>query len=157
FCIHREFQRATLRYAMLKGFTLWPFSVPRPELRSQLDLDFLVAEECASEARRILEGRGYHLRAISGCSWEFKKNEVLGTSLRHLYKDVPYRSVELHIASDVEARSSLLARAEMRSFRGIDIPVLSSADLFLGQGMHAFKHVCSEFSRTAHLIEFRRH
>src|SRR5215470_18557748 len=25
FCIHREFQRASLRYAMLKGFTLWPF------------------------------------------------------------------------------------------------------------------------------------
>jgi hypothetical protein len=23
--------------------------------------------------------------------------------------------------------------------------------------MHAFKHICSEFSRTAHLIEFRRH
>jgi hypothetical protein len=37
------------------------------------------------------------------------------------------------------------------------MPVLSAVDLFLGQGMHAFKHVCSEFSRTAHLLEFRRH
>ena len=157
FRIHREFQRAALRYAMLKGLTLWPSSVPRPELRSQLDLDFLVADECADEARRILESRGYHLRAISGRSWEFKKNETPGASLRYLYKDVPYRSVELHIESRVEARFPLLARAEMRSFRDVDIPVLSSVDLFLGQGMHAFKHVCSEFSRTAHLIEFRRH
>ena len=111
----------------------------------------------ADEARRILESRGYHLRAISGRSWEFKKNEMPGASLRYLYKDVPYRSVELHIESRVEARFPLLARAEMRSFRDVDIPVLSSVDLFLGQGMHAFKHVCSEFSRTAHLIEFRRH
>jgi Uncharacterised nucleotidyltransferase len=157
FRIHREFQRASLRYAMLKGLTLWPSSVPQPELRSQLDLDFLVADECADEARRILESRGYHLRAISGRSWEFKKNETPGASLRYLYKDVPYRSVELHIESRVEARFPLLARAEMRSFRDVDIPVLSSVDLFLGQGMHAFKHVCSEFSRTAHLIEFRRH
>jgi hypothetical protein len=35
--------------------------------------------------------------------------------------------------------------------------VLSPIDLFLGQGLHAYKHVCSEFSRTAHLLEFRRH
>jgi hypothetical protein len=155
--IHREFQRATLRYATLKGFSLWPCSVPRPELRSQLDLDFLVAEESAREARRILENRGYHLRAISGRSWEFKKNETPGTSLRDMYKDVPYRCVELHIEPSLDKDSSLLSRAEMRSFRDIDIPVLGSADLFLGQGMHAFRHICSEFSRTAHLIEFRRH
>jgi hypothetical protein len=37
------------------------------------------------------------------------------------------------------------------------MPVLSPVDLFLGQGMHVFKDVCSAFSRTAHLIEFRRH
>jgi hypothetical protein len=35
--------------------------------------------------------------------------------------------------------------------------VLSPVDLLLGQGMHAYKHICSEFSRTAHLLEFRRH
>jgi hypothetical protein len=155
--IHREFQRAALKYATLKGFSLWPSSIPRPELRSQLDLDFLVAEESAREARRILENRGYHLRAISGRSWEFKNDEMPGRSLKDLYKDVPYRSVELHIEAIGNRASSLLARAEMRDFRDISGPVLSSADLFLGQGMHAFKHVCSEFSRTAHLIEFRRH
>src|ERR1700735_4015957 len=44
----------------------------------------------------------------------------------------------------------------MHSFRVIPMPVLSPADQFLGQGMHAFKHICSEFSRTAHLLEFRR-
>ena len=37
------------------------------------------------------------------------------------------------------------------------MPVLSPVDLFLGQGLHLYKHLCSEFLRTAHVIEFRRH
>jgi hypothetical protein len=155
--IQREFQRAALRYATLKGFSLWPSSVPSPELRSQLDLDFLVAEESASEARSILERRGYHLRAISGRSWEFKNDEAPRRSLKDLYKDMPCRSVELHVEACLSKESSLLARAEMGRFRDIDMPILSPVDLFLGQGLHAFKHICSEFSRTAHLLEFRRH
>jgi len=155
--IHGEFQRAALRYATLKGFSLWPSSVPSPELRSQLDLDFLIAEESAQEARNILERRGYHLRAISGRSWEFKNDELPGRSLKDLYKDVPFRTVELHIEACVNKKSSLLARTETRHFRDIDMPVLPPVDLFLGQGMHAFKHTCSEFSRIAHLLEFRRH
>jgi hypothetical protein len=37
------------------------------------------------------------------------------------------------------------------------MPVLSPVDLFLGQGLHVYKHIASEFSRAAHLLEFRRH
>jgi Uncharacterised nucleotidyltransferase len=155
--IQRRFQAASLSYANLKGFSLCPSSVPRPELRSQLDLDFLVAERSAPDARKILEERGYRLHAISGRSWEFKANQAYGISLKDLYKDVPLSSVELHLEADGPERTSLLARAEMQPFRGIDMPVLSAVDLFLGQGLHFYKHVCSEFSRTAHLIEFRRH
>ena len=55
--IHISFQNAGLSYATLKGFSLWPVSVPRLEQRSQLDLDFLVAEQSAPDARRILEAR----------------------------------------------------------------------------------------------------
>jgi hypothetical protein len=65
--------------------------------------------------------------------------------------------VELHIEDGTDGGASLLTRAEILHFRDIDLPVLSPVDLFLGQGLHAFKHVCSEFSRTAHLLEFRRH
>jgi Uncharacterised nucleotidyltransferase len=155
--IQKGFQEARLSYAILKGLSLWPSSVPRPELRSQFDLDFLVAEESAPQARRILEQKGYRLYVISGRSWEFKFNEKPGISLKDLYKALPSHAVELHIESTVPFRSSPLERAEKRDLYGCPMPVLSPIDLFLGQGLHAYKHVCSEFSRIAHLLEFRRH
>lgn len=155
--IHREFQNAGLRYAMLKGFSLWPCSVPKLNLRSQLDLDFLTAPECAPEARRILEGRGYRLQAISGRSWEFKTADVPSRLLKDLYKAVGYRCVELHLDTSAQSLASPLARVETREFYGASLPVLSAADLFLGQGLHLYKHVRSEFLRAAHVIEFRRH
>ena len=156
--IEQEFQKTGLGYATLKGFSFCPSSVPRAELRHQFDLDFLVTEQSASQARQILERRAYRLLyAISGRSWEFKINETPGISVKDLYKDLPGRSVELHIEAKIQGRSSLLERLEMRDFHGIHMPVLSPVDLFLGQGMHVYKHVCGEFSRTAHLLEFYRH
>jgi hypothetical protein len=154
--IQEEFQGAGLLYATLKGFSLCPEPVLKAELRHQFDLDFLVAEESASEARRILERRGYRLYAISGKSWEFKINERPVFALRDLYKDSPGRAVELHIEAQ-SAGPRLLGRIERRDFHGIRMPVLSPVDLFLGQGLHVYKHVYSEFSRAAHLLEFRRH
>jgi Uncharacterised nucleotidyltransferase len=155
--IQQEFQEARLLYATLKGFSLFPSSGPKPELRHQFDLDFLVAEESAAEAQHILELRGYRLYAISGRSWEFKINERPVLSLDDLYKDSPGRCVELHVDANAPGRPSLLERIETRNFHGINMPVLSPVDLFLGQGLHAYKHVFGEFSRAAHLLEFRRH
>lgn len=155
--IQQEFQTSRLSYANLKGLSLWPSSVPRPELRSQFDLDFLLAEDSAQEARRILERRGYRLYVASGRSWEFKRNEKPGISLKDLYKALPSHTVELHIESTGPDRFSSLERVERRELHGYMMPVLSPVDLFLGQGLHAYKHVCSEFSRVAHLLEFRRH
>jgi len=155
--IQREFQEARLCYAKLKGLSLWPIAVPKMELRSQFDLDFLVAEEGAAEARRILERRGYRLYASNGRSWEYKINNTPGFALEDLYRDLPYRSVELHVESPAPGRPSLLERREWRELCGIAMPVLSPVDLFLGHAIHAYKNVCSEFSRAAHLLEFRRH
>jgi hypothetical protein len=155
--IQREFQGANLSYAMLKGFSFWPHSVPKLQLRSQLDLDFLVAENSISQAREMLERRGYRLHVISGRSWEFKTDHIPEASLKQLYKNVPHRCVELHVEVNTDSASSLLARTVKRRFHGICMPALSPADLLLGQGLHLFKHLCSDFSRAAHLLEFRRH
>jgi hypothetical protein len=151
------FQKAGLSYATLKGFSLWPVSVPMLELRSQLDLDFLVAEESAEGVQAILEGEGYRLSAISDRSWEFKTACGQSPSLKALYTAKPQRSVELHIERQSAAAPPLLSRTENRCFHGALMPVLSPVDLFLGQAMHVYKHLSSAFTRAAHLIEFRRH
>ena len=155
--IQQEFQRAGLSFAALKGLSLWPFAVPKPELRSQFDLDFLVAGRCALEARRILEQRGYRLYAISGRSWEFKLNERPGLTLKDLYKPMPSHAVELHLVPGAAAHSSPLDRVEFRPLFGMEMPVLAPVDLFLGQALHLCKHLCGEFSRASHMLEFRRH
>ena len=153
--IQREFQSAGLIYAALKGVSLCPHSVPRPELRHQFDLDFLVADESAVAAKDILVHKGYRLYATSGRSWEFKLNERPATSMRDFYKDQPGRAVEVHI--EQRGGPSVLDRVEMRPLFGLNMPVLSPIDMFLGQGLHVYKDVCSEFCRAAHLLEFRRH
>ena len=152
--ISRDFEAAGLACATLKGFSLGRFSVPRPELRSQLDLDFLIAERSAPEARRILESRGFRLSAIHGRSWEFAAHDTQPLSLRDLYKPVPHRYVELHVES---GPSPLLDRVEMRRFHDLVAPVLHPVDLFLGQGLHVYKHLLHEMGRASHVIEFRRH
>lgn len=154
--IQRAFQSAGLSFATLKGFSLGPPSVPRIELRSQLDLDFLVAEASAPEARTLIEARGFRLRAISGRSWEFAAHDEQPMSLRDLYRSTPHRFIELHIEA-AASRAPLLHRVEMRRLHGLTVPVLDSVDLFLGQGLHIFKHLSGEFTRGAHLLEFRRH
>lgn len=149
-----EFQRANISVAVLKGFSLLPSSVPVSELRHQLDLDFLVEENGALKARQILEQAGYRLYDASGRTWEFKKDETPRFSNKSMYKDVFGRTVELHIESSAE---SLLNRREYREIEGVIMPVLAPANLFLRQGMHVFKDVCSSFARASHLLEFYRH
>ena len=155
--IQQKFQAASLRYAALKGLSFWPNSVPKPELRSQFDMDFLVAEKDIQAARKALELEGYRLYATSGRSWEFKRNEFPGISRKQMYRDTGSWAVELHVESSEPSSSSQLERLEWLELGGFRMPVLSPIDLFLGQGVHAYKHICSEFSRAAHLLEFRRH
>jgi hypothetical protein len=67
------------------------------------------------------------------------------------------RSAELHIEAVCAGQPSILSRTQERFFHGVSMPVLSPIDLFLGQGLHLYKHICSQLLRTAHIIEFRRH
>ena len=63
--LNQSFQRAGLVYANLKGFTLSPESCPRPELRCQLDLDFLIDGTQLDLGQRILSKTGYELWAAT--------------------------------------------------------------------------------------------
>jgi hypothetical protein len=156
--IQREFQEAQVSYAVLKGFSLFPSSVPALELRHQFDLDFLVSQSTADRASHILENRGFVLYAANEKGWEYKRNVKSGIALKDIYKESLSLFVELHLeASNPGNPQLLLNRIDYKEFYGIRMPVLSPPDLFLGQAIHAYKHVSGEFSRVSHLLEFRRH
>jgi hypothetical protein len=154
--IQEALQSARLDYAVMKGASLVPFSVPQLELRHQFDLDFLMAEHHAEKARKILEEQGYRLFAISGRTWEFKKGETPHVSASDLYKDLPYRGVELHLES-TDGEHSRLSRVVMRNIGGINTPVLSKVDILIGQAKHLLKDLKGPFVRGSHLLELRRH
>ena len=155
--IQGNFQQAGISYAVLKGISLWPYAVPKPELRLQFDLDYLVAENDMGRARAILERSRYRLYAVSGRSWEFKKNERPGVSLKDIYKHFDSYGVELHSSAGKQGELGILDRVQWRDVNGMTMPVLHPVDLFLGHGLHTFKNVCGEYARASHFLEFRRH
>src|ERR1700721_1102610 len=64
--ISRQMRRQRVTFALLKGITLTPDSVPDSSLRWQVDLDFLVAASDATAARHVLVTFGYRLHAVCG-------------------------------------------------------------------------------------------
>lgn len=155
--IQREFQREDLCYAVMKGLSLWPNSVPRPELRLQFDLDYLVGDESLQKARDILVRSGYRPSASSEKCWKFVRNERWALTLKDVYRDTGSWAVELHDVAGGSGRTSPLLRLEWRELCGLSMPTLSPVDVFLRQGLHAYKDVCSQFFRLSLLIEFYRH
>src|SRR5208282_2099112 len=120
--IQVEFQRKGIRYAVQKGLSLWPNSVPRPELRLQFDLDYLVSPADVAKAQSILGQRGYRLYENAGREWAFKRNERPGFDRKDLYRDTGSFRVELH--TDVPTAAPRLDRIEWRELYGFTMPVL---------------------------------
>lgn len=160
--ISGAFRKNGLSFALLKGATLVPESVPDSALRSQWDLDFLVAEKDATAAQHVIRDFGYALDAVSGMTWEFRAGASGVPDIANIYKVRPYRALELHLLprSAENARGGhkdVLERAQLRCIRGATLPTLSPADLFIHQGLHLFKHLCGEYTRVSWVLEFWRH
>jgi hypothetical protein len=156
-----RFTRKNVEFALLKGISLCPDSVPNAALRCQMDLDMLVRESQADEARECLEAMGYELRVVSGLTREFKAGAGIA-EFKDLYRSRPQRSVDLHLlpfsnGGGAMQPEDLLSRAQRRSFNGLLLPVLSPEDIFIQQALHLFKHICSEHTRALWVLEFRQH
>jgi hypothetical protein len=160
--LNQSFQAAGLLYANLKGFTLSPESCPRPELRCQLDFDFLVDGTQLSLHRDLLSETGYELLVANPDVWEFKAGSSEMVSVKDHYKARPQRCVELHFASSVAPphlpfRDRRLERLGSHSWAGLTFPTLTPADQFIAQTLHVFKHLCSPCTRLSWLLEYQRH
>jgi hypothetical protein len=157
--INREFKRAGLLYANLKGFTLAPDAFAEAALRCQLDLDFLIAHHDVPRCQQILQRRGYLLTGTGDDVREFKADSGELPSLRDLYKAKPHRCVEIHFANSrgcgrIHLQDDRLLRLTSRRWRDLDLPVLSDCDKFIAQALHLFKHLKSEWTRAAWILEY---
>ena len=150
-----------IAFALLKGITLMPDSVPDCVLRWQIDLDFLVAACDATSARHVLMTFGYGLRAVCGNTLEFSAGQSSAPDLAKIYRVDSQRSLELHMLSTSANRKGLrrdrLSRAQPRVFGRAPIPTLAPADILVQQALHLFKHLCGEHTRASWVLEFRRH
>ncbi len=119
--ISRAMSRQRISFALLKGITLTPESVPDCALRWQIDLDFLVAARDATAARHVLMGFGYGLHAVCGNTMEFTAGESSAPDIRKIYRVHSQRSLELHMLSTTPgrngARTDRLARTQLRELR----------------------------------------
>ncbi len=160
--VSHALQEKGIQFALLKGATLTPDSVPDNTLRTQWDLDFLVAEKDAADALHVLQNFEYSLHAVSGMTWELRAGTSGLPDIANIYKVRPYRSLEVHLLPTQHdgtdsTRQNQLTRARMRTIRGETLCSLSPADLFMQQALHLFKHICGEYTRASWVLEYWRH
>ena len=146
-------------FAFLKGITLPLESVPDRALRNQADLDILIRRQDAAGVKEGLRELGYELDVVVGPTWEFKAGRTGTSTIKDLYRARPDRSLDMHLSRNRSelTESDRLMRRGWLAVSGKQIARLSPADIVVQQGQHIFKHLCSEFTRAAWVLEFWRH
>ena len=155
--VARRLDGRDVRYALLKGMTLAPESVPNSAYRSQADLDVMVSRRHARRAIQLFRQMGYRLHAFSGSTLELVAGEANFPDMANMYSARTQRALDLHLLSEKDEQPGLLTRRAWRVFDETQIAVLSAADIMVQQAKHLMKHLCSEFTRLSWVLEFRRH
>jgi hypothetical protein len=165
-CINEKLDQAGVQYVVIKGFSLWPEFCSNPHLRTQCDLDYLVARQSLRTAQSVLLELGYEARR-SAAAQEFAFERPLRRVPSQF--DSPYNvettpMVELHagIWEEVthhvpfEEPAFVLNSPKSKEWGGLRFPVLSDEDTLLLQVLHAFQHVLSYWAKLSWFFEIGR-
>jgi hypothetical protein len=165
-CINEKLDQAGVQYVVIKGFSLWPEFCSNPYLRTQCDLDYLVARQSLRSAQGVLLELGYEARR-SAAAQEFSFERPLRRVPSQF--DSPYNvettpMVELHagIWEEVTHRVPLeepafvLNSPKLKEWGGLRFPVLSDEDALLLQVLHAFQHMLSYWAKLSWFLEIGR-
>lgn len=163
--INAKFESAGVQYVVVKGMSLWPEFCSDPCLRTQTDIDYLIAGQSLAAAKNALAESGYEARGSSQVQFEYELPlQRVPSPYDSPYKPQTTPTVELHLGvwEDVRHRVPLqepsfaLDNPRMKEWSGLRFPVLSEQDAFLLQLLHAFQHVLSYWVKLSWLLEIGR-
>jgi|ERR1700722_5150439 hypothetical protein len=162
-CINERLNQAGVQYVVIKGFSLWPEFCSNPYLRTQCDLDYLVARQSLTSAQNVLLELGYE-RQPRPAAQEFAFERPLQRVPSQF--DSPYKLettplVELHVGiwEDMTHRVPLAEPAfilnspKLKEWGGLRFPVLSDEDALLLQLLHTFQHMLSYWAKLSWFLE----
>jgi hypothetical protein len=166
-CINEKLDQAGVQYVVIKGFSLWPEFCSDPYLRTQCDLDYLVARHSLRSAQNVLLELGYEGRSRRFDSQQFAFERPLRRVPSQF--DSPYKlqttpMVELHVGIwedmthhvPLEEPAFVLNSPKLKEWGGLRFPVLSDEDALLLQVLHAFQHMLSYWVKLSWLLEIGR-
>ena len=165
-CINEMFDRAGVQYVVIKGFSLWPECCSSPYLRTQCDLDYLVARQSLHSAQRMLLESGYEGRrrpTVQEFAFERPLQRV-PSQFDSPYKVETTPMVELHVGIwedkthhvPFEEPAFILDNPRLKQWGGLRFPVLNEEDALLLQLLHAFQHMLTHWVKLSWVLEIGR-
>jgi hypothetical protein len=164
-CINEKLDQAGVQYVVIKGFSLWPEFCSNPYLRTQCDLDYLVARQSLRSAQNVLLEFGYewrprHRSDVQQFAFERPLQRV-PSQFDSPYKLQTTPMVELHVGIwedmthhvPLEEPAFVLNSPKWKEWGGLRFPVLSDEDTLLLQVLHAFQHMLSYWVKPSWLFE----
>lgn len=150
-----------IRHAFLKGLTLVPAFSPEPRLRHQSDIDILISEEMADEAKTAILACGYSPRREMHHETRFAMPLTrIPSAADDIYRADYHKQIELHTSIwgkvghvSLEVPVDCLDRTRVRHIQGFAFASLAEEDAFLLQVLHAFRHFLSSWVRLSWLWE----
>src|ERR1700691_1727366 len=161
-CINEKLDQAGVQYVVIKGFSLWPEFCSNPYLRTQSDLDYLIARQSIRSAQNVLLECGYEARGRSDVQFEYERPlQRVPSQFDNPYKVQTTPTVELHLGLWEDLRHHVpldeptfaLHNPKLKEWGGLRFPGLSEEDTLLLQLLHAFQHMLHYWVKLSWLLE----